>query len=82
MHDRVVQQGHRFGNMAAEVQNLSSILRLDFCAKLNICASISATSPSRKPSGCENTRFGGGFDAKNRILRTSEPLFLGSKLDG
>ena len=39
---------HRFGNMAAEVLNSSSVLRLSFCAKLNICASISATSPSRK----------------------------------
>lgn len=25
------------------------VLRLNFCAKLNICASISATSPSCKP---------------------------------
>ena len=40
---------HRFGNMAAEVLNSSSVLRLNFCAKLNICASISATSPSREP---------------------------------
>jgi hypothetical protein len=34
--------------MAAEVLNSSSVFRLNFCAKLNICASISATSPSRK----------------------------------
>ena len=39
---------HRFGNMAAEVLNSTAVLRLNFCAKLNICASISATSPSRK----------------------------------
>lgn len=35
--------------MAAEVPNSTVVLRLNFCAKLNICASISATSPSRKP---------------------------------
>jgi hypothetical protein len=35
--------------MAAEVLNSSSVLRLNFGAKLNFCASISATSPSRKP---------------------------------
>jgi hypothetical protein len=40
---------HRFVNMAAEVLNSSSVFRLNFCAKLNICASISATAPSRKP---------------------------------
>ena len=40
---------HRFGNMAGLVLNSSSVLRLNFCAKLNICASISATSPSREP---------------------------------
>ena len=35
--------------MAGLVLNSSSVLRLNFCAKLNICASISATSPSREP---------------------------------
>ncbi len=35
--------------MAAEVLNSSSVLRLNFCTKLNICPSISATSPSREP---------------------------------
>ncbi|MBN8702195.1 MAG: hypothetical protein J0M08_03965 [Bacteroidetes bacterium] len=35
--------------MAAEVLNSTAVLRLNFGAKLNICASISATSPSRKP---------------------------------
>jgi len=31
---------HRIGEMAAEVLNSSSVLRLSFCTKLNICASI------------------------------------------
>ena len=35
--------------MAGLVQNSTAVLRLNFCAKLNICASISATSPSREP---------------------------------
>ena len=35
--------------MAGSVLSSSSVLRLNFCAKLNICASISATSPSCKP---------------------------------
>ena len=34
--------------MAGSVLNSTAVLRLNFCAKLNICASISATSPSRK----------------------------------
>ena len=29
---------HRFGNMADEVLNSSSVLRLKFCTKLNFCA--------------------------------------------
>ncbi|OWK99287.1 hypothetical protein AP75_02015 [Kaistella haifensis DSM 19056] len=43
----LVQQ--QFGKMAGSLLNSSSVLRLNFCAKLNICASISATSPSCKP---------------------------------
>lgn len=35
--------------MAGSVLNSTAVLRLNFCAKLNICASISATSPSCKP---------------------------------
>jgi hypothetical protein len=34
--------------MAGLVLNSTSVLLLNFCAKLNICASISATSPSRQ----------------------------------
>ncbi len=34
--------------MVAEVLNSSSVLTLNFCTKLNICASISTTSPSCK----------------------------------
>ena len=34
--------------MAGSVLNSTAVLRLNFCAKLNICASISATSPSCK----------------------------------
>jgi len=34
--------------VAAEVLNSTAVLRLNLCAKLKICASISATSPSRK----------------------------------
>ena len=34
--------------MSGSVQNSSSVLQLMFCAKLKFCASISATSPSRK----------------------------------
>lgn len=36
----------QFGKMAGLVQNSTVVLRLNFCAELNICASISATSPS------------------------------------
>ena len=39
----------QFGKMAGLVLNSTAVLRLNFCAKLNICASISATSPSCKP---------------------------------
>jgi len=39
----------QFGKMADLVPNSTAVLRLNFCAKLNICASISATSPSCKP---------------------------------
>ncbi|WP_392436510.1 hypothetical protein ACF3N7_05645 [Cruoricaptor ignavus] len=39
----LVQQ--QFGKMAAEVLNSSSVPQLNFCAKLNIFASISATTP-------------------------------------
>jgi predicted nucleotide-binding protein (sugar kinase/HSP70/actin superfamily) len=35
--------------MAGSVLNSMKVLRLNFCAKRNICASISATSPSCKP---------------------------------
>ncbi|WP_312356770.1 hypothetical protein, partial [Empedobacter sp.] len=42
----LVQQ--QFGKMAGLVLNSTAILRLNFCAKLNNCASISATSPSCK----------------------------------
>src|SRR5690606_34474007 len=35
--------------MAGSVLNSTAVLRLNFCAKLNICASISATSPSCNP---------------------------------
>jgi len=38
----------QFGKMAGSVLNSTAVLRLNFCAKLNICASISATSPSCK----------------------------------
>jgi len=38
----------QFGKMAGSVLNSTVVLRLSFCAKLNICASISATSPSCK----------------------------------
>ena len=37
--------------MAGLVQNSTLVLRLKFCTKLNFCASISATSPSRKTLG-------------------------------
>jgi len=42
--------GHtqQFGKMAGSVLNSTAVLRLNFCAKLNICASIPATSPSSK----------------------------------
>ena len=43
----LVQQ--QFGKMAGLVLNSTEVLRLNFCTKLNICASISATSPSCKP---------------------------------
>ena len=36
----------QFGNMAAEVINSSSVLRLNFCTKLNFCASIAPPSQS------------------------------------
>ncbi len=39
---------HRFGNSGAKLQNSTAVLRLNFCAKLNICTSISATSQSGK----------------------------------
>jgi len=35
--------------MAGSVLNSTVVHRLNFFAKLNYCASISATSPSRKP---------------------------------
>ena len=35
--------------MAGSVLNSTAVLRLKFCTKPNICASISATSPSCKP---------------------------------
>ena len=38
----------QFGKMAGLVLNSTAVLRLNFCAKLNICASVSATSPSCK----------------------------------
>ena len=40
---------HRFGNMAGEVLNSGLVFQLKFSTKLNFCASIAATSPSRKP---------------------------------
>jgi hypothetical protein len=39
----------QFGKMAGLVLNPIAVLRLNFCAKLNIRASISATSLSGKP---------------------------------
>jgi len=39
----------QFGKMAGSVLNSTTVLRLNFCAKPNFCASISATSPSRGP---------------------------------
>jgi len=38
----------QFGKMAGSVLNSTAVLRLNSRAKLNICASISATSPSCK----------------------------------
>jgi len=38
----------QFGKMAGSVLNSTVVHRLNFCAKLNICASISATLPSCK----------------------------------
>ncbi|MBS1782693.1 MAG: hypothetical protein JSS78_06485 [Bacteroidetes bacterium] len=38
----------QFGKMAGLVLNSTAVLRLNIYAKLNICASISATSPSCK----------------------------------
>jgi len=35
--------------MAGLVQSSTAVFQLNFSTKLNICASISATSPSRKP---------------------------------
>lgn len=35
--------------MAGLMLNSTVVLRLNFCEKLNICASKSATSPRRKP---------------------------------
>ena len=43
-----MQQAQQFGKMAGLVLNSKVVLRLNFCAKLNICAWISATSPSCK----------------------------------
>jgi len=40
---------HRFGNMAAEVQNSSVVFQLNISNITSFCASISATSPSRFP---------------------------------
>jgi hypothetical protein len=42
------RHNRQFGKMAGLVLNSSSVLRLNFSAKLNICTSISATSPSCK----------------------------------
>lgn len=41
--------------MAGSVLNSTPVLRLNFCAKLNICAYKSATSPSCKPLGAFHT---------------------------
>ena len=38
--------------MAGLVLNSTAVILLNFCAKPNICPSISATSPSCKPSNC------------------------------
>ena len=43
----LVQQ--QFGKMAGSVLNSTAVLRFDFCAKLNICASIAPPSQSPKP---------------------------------
>lgn len=45
-HSPKVSLEQQFGKMADLVLNSSSVLRLNFFAKLNFCSSISATSPS------------------------------------
>jgi hypothetical protein len=63
--------------MAGLVLNSTAFLRLNFCAKLNICASITATSPSCKTLGqhCETTAT--GTLLRQLDIELSEPMLFG-----
>ena len=67
--------------MAGLVINSTAVLRLNFCAKLNICALISATSPSCKTLGNiqkahrTNSTFGFCRHAKPTLKKPKELFF-------
>jgi hypothetical protein len=62
----------------AKVAVSSSVLRLNFCAKLNICASISATSPSCKTLAASPANFAAAnFFIKVKVLLAAAcPFYL------
>src|SRR5690606_6284473 len=70
----------QFGKMAGLVLNSSSVLRLDYSAKLNICASISATSPSYRNVGGNSKRRQMNQEktiSKKELIDFYEPLLKG-----
>ena len=65
--------------MAAEVLNSSSVLRLNFSTKLKTCASISATSPSRKSLAATAPKT---FKRENRTRSRSAANHFKNKIVG
>ena len=68
----------QFGKMAGIVLNSTAVLRLKFCTKPNICASISATSPSCKPKNevTDNGQELKGYYQNNQLKKITHSVGL------
>ena len=64
--------------MAGSVLNSTAVLRLKFCTKPNICASISATSPSCKPKNevTDNGQELKGYYQNNQLKKITHSVGL------
>ena len=62
--------------MAGSVLNSTAVLRLKFCTKPNICASISATSPSCKPKNevTDNGQELKGYYQNNQLKKITHSV--------